>query len=468
MKYLAILIILLATVLRFYDLANPPLFYDESVHAVILKTVLDYYKYDPAFHGPLHYYTVHPIVSVFGESEFTLRLVPATLGVLLVASVFLYKRYLHEKVFLAALFIAVSPIVVNYSRFYREDIYVLLFTSLGLYFFLRYLEFEKDWKEIKLDEASKYFLAFSIFMALFATVKETFYVFAFFMLIYSIFRIKSFRIFDLLLGSVVFFFIYLTFFSVFWRENVLTFENFPMVKAVSYWLGQHLEARIGGPPYYFILLIFLYDLPALVLAILAIKKFFKKADNFTGLFIYLFFANLVFFSYMQEKLPWLVLHIEFPMFILASKVAGKKSFVISSAFLLYGCIALNFLNPVNFAEPAIYLPTNYEVRDFASKIGEGKTVYFVARSDEIWPMAWYIKKYTGSYPYISECKYVISDILILNESCARVLNLDGDKIVARCYNNWPYFDPYKLPKFFVFRTPLSDETYCLNYYIIKK
>ncbi|MEM2085810.1 MAG: TIGR03663 family protein [Archaeoglobaceae archaeon] len=477
-RIIVISTLLLSLVIRIHVLYNPLLFFDESAHAAIVVTVPEGYKYDPAFHGPLHYYTVAPVLKAFGESEFTLRIVPAILGVLFVASIFLYKRYLGNKAYIAALFIAISPLIVNYSRFYREDVYVLLFTSLGLYFFLRYLEFEKSWKEVKFDKATLHFVLFAIFMALFATVKETFYVFAFFMVLYGVLVIKKLRISDLLIASMVFFAIYLTLFSVFWRDNILSFESFPMVKAVSYWYGQHVEQRIRGPPYYYLLLLLLYNAPALVLALFAIYNFCrgKERDEFTRLFIYLFFANLAFFSYMQEKLPWLVVHIEFPMLLLASKVVGRRGLVITALFMLYGCIAINFINPINYAEPGLYLPTNYEVRDLALKLSGNETVYFLMNSGEAWPAVWYVKHYTGKYPYILEnCVKVSADVIVANESCAFELGPYGEKIVVRCYNLWTeektWLDPgivQKLPSFLLFRTPLSDTTTCLNYVVFRE
>lgn len=99
---LAVGIIILATVLRFYKLGDFPLFFDESVHHVIVDQLIKgRYGYDPAFHGPLLYYSLAPIVSALGKSEFALRLLPAILGVLFVTSIFLYRRYIGDKAYIA-------------------------------------------------------------------------------------------------------------------------------------------------------------------------------------------------------------------------------------------------------------------------------------------------------------------------------------------------------------------------------
>lgn len=474
--WIALSILLLASFLRLYDLGNAPLFFDESVHAAIMESVPDSYRYNPAFHGPLHYYTVAPVAKLLGTDEFSLRLVPAILGILFVASIFLYRRYLGDRAYIAAFLVAISPIIVNYSRFYREDVYVLLFTSLGLYFYLRYLEFENSWKEIKLDRSTVYFILFSVFMSLFAAVKETFYVFAAMLSLYSVFLIKRIRLTDLALGAAVFFAIYLTLFSVFWRVNVLSFEEFPMVKAVSYWYSQHASDKPipSGPPLYYVILLLLYDAPAAILAMIAVYGYLKKSERseFTTLFVYLFLANFLFFTYMREKAPWLAVHIEFPMFMLAAKAANKKSLVIAAVFLLYGCIAVNFANPINYAEPALYLPTTYETREFASKIGENDTVYFIMDAGEAWPAAWYVKAYTGKYPYIlKDCQKVHADVIVsTNESCARSFSTELETFPVRCWPYWTdldtWLDPgiiHRLPKFLLFRTSLSEKVYCTNY-----
>jgi uncharacterized protein (TIGR03663 family) len=193
-----------------YGLDSPPLFYDESVHAYFANTVLKgTYSYDPGYHGPLLFYSVAPIIAFFGETEFTLRILPALLGVAFICSIYLYRRYLGKIVFLAMLFCAVSPIIVNYSRFYREDVYQLLFVSLAAYFLLRYLEAEKKWNEVKFDKLTVFLLLSAVFLALFSAVKETFYVFAFFLLIYLFFYLTRIRISDAVTAILVFFVLYL-------------------------------------------------------------------------------------------------------------------------------------------------------------------------------------------------------------------------------------------------------------------
>jgi uncharacterized protein (TIGR03663 family) len=468
MKYALILIIFLAIFLRMYGLDSPPLFYDESVHAYFANTVLKgTYSYDPRYHGPLLFYSVAPIIAFFGETEFTLRILPALLGVAFVCSIYLYRRYLGKKVFLAMLFCAVSPVIVNYSRFYREDVYQLLFVSLAAYFLLRYLETEKKWNEVKFDKLTVFLLLSAVFLALFSAVKETFYVFAFFLLVYLFFYLTRIRISDAVTAILVFFVLYLMFYSNFFTNfSVFTrFENFPAVSAFSYWKGQHDIARLGGPPYYYLELMLLYDLPAFALGICSVYRWVRgERDIFTSFFVFLFIANFVFYSYMQEKVPWLVVHIEFPMFMLAARSAGKKSAIMTVAYLLFSCVVLNIVNPVNPAEPALYLPTQYDVREMLGKFA-GHEVHLVAEIGELYPLIWYLKGY--SYHYHTRAEDVPvqkGGILIANQTEAWKIRQKPEKtetMVVRCHTFWYYPDFKKIPEFLLFRKPLSP-VYCTN------
>lgn len=93
------------------------------------------YIYDPMYHGPFLYYTTADLLSLLGDSDLVGRLLPALFGTLLVALVYpVYKLgYLDKKqTLIAALFLAVSPNMVYFSRFLRNDIcYRLLYDGVA-------------------------------------------------------------------------------------------------------------------------------------------------------------------------------------------------------------------------------------------------------------------------------------------------------------------------------------------------
>ena len=104
---------------------------DEAVHAAKMGQLLDQgrYEYDPAeFHGPtLNYLTLVPAwlrgaARYQDLDEFTLRSVPAAIGVLLVGfHVLLIPVIGFRAAAVAALLTAVSPALVYYSRYYIQE-----------------------------------------------------------------------------------------------------------------------------------------------------------------------------------------------------------------------------------------------------------------------------------------------------------------------------------------------------------
>jgi uncharacterized protein (TIGR03663 family) len=131
-------VILLAAALRLPGLASRPMHADEAVHADKFGTLLEGggYAYDPGeYHGPTLYYLTLPSAWLQGATryvaidEVTLRVVPAVLGVALVAA------HLGAGAFLgwagaavAAVLVAISPAMVFYSRYYIHETPLVLFT----------------------------------------------------------------------------------------------------------------------------------------------------------------------------------------------------------------------------------------------------------------------------------------------------------------------------------------------------
>lgn len=481
-----IALLLTAALIRLYNLSLPPLFFDESIHATILKSLFHgTYKYDPAYHGPLLYYLLYIPVQLLGESEFSLRILPAITGVAVALTPFLYKRFVgSQAALMASVLVTISAVIVNYSRFCRADIFQLLFTALFVYFIFRYLEREKGLSEFKLDlDTLLLAVAFS-FLALFAALKETFYPIAAIFLLYFIFDIRKFRLSDLAISVAVFLFIYSAFYTnLFTYTTPLTnFSEFPAVKAVSYWKYQHDIARIAGPWYYYLELTLLYDFPAFLVAIFAVYAIIKKRSNFEGFTAYWFLSSLIFFSYMQEKVPWLNVHILFPMYILAgiglsklsSQVDRRKVTALAALCILfsaYGSIHTNHINPVNPAEPALYLPTQYDVRDFAEKT-KNKTVYVFTSVGEYWPLAWYLREHKAYFittgvegRSFKEGEYIV--VNATNDLRLDKTNLEFvETMVVRCWTFWTTPQLERVPEFLVFRKPLTDVS-CMNFSVYK-
>lgn len=128
--------------LRLWDLGSRAQHHDESLHAVY-----SYYLYigkgyvhDPLMHGPFQFHAVALIYLLFGDSDFTARVLPAILGTVCVGLPYFLKPYLGRTGALcAAALICFSPTLLYYSRFIRNDIYIAawnLMLVIGIFRFM--------------------------------------------------------------------------------------------------------------------------------------------------------------------------------------------------------------------------------------------------------------------------------------------------------------------------------------------
>lgn len=153
-KYLLLLIICIAFVLRFYHLGiNPPsLDWDETAHGYnaysILKTGRDEYGYKlPLFFRsfddykpPLYTYLVVPSIALFGLNDFAVRFPSALLGILAVLFTYfmVFELFKNRKIALfSALFLAISPWHLQFSRVAFETNSATFWSVLGTWAFLR-------------------------------------------------------------------------------------------------------------------------------------------------------------------------------------------------------------------------------------------------------------------------------------------------------------------------------------------
>ncbi len=151
-----ILILLLATVLRFWDINKVPvsLFGDEldiGYHAYsLLKTGRDYSGNFLPLHlqsiadykSSLYAYSIIPTVGIFGISPLGVRLPSAFFGILSVYLFYLLVNLVFRNkplALIAALLLAISPWHLQFSRGGFEVVEMLALYMAGLYFFLKSL-----------------------------------------------------------------------------------------------------------------------------------------------------------------------------------------------------------------------------------------------------------------------------------------------------------------------------------------
>ena len=151
--FIAVVVILLvAAILRLYDLNLVPLHHDEGVNGNFLVRLVHegYYHYDPAnYHGPTLYYfaaalawILKPFVGANANlTTFGIRFVPALFGLATIGLVFTLRRNLGTVATLSAAFLlAVSPGAVYLSRYFIHETLFVFFTLGIVVALLKYFE----------------------------------------------------------------------------------------------------------------------------------------------------------------------------------------------------------------------------------------------------------------------------------------------------------------------------------------
>ena len=123
----------IALVLRVVDLGSRAMHHDESLHATFAWYFAEGrgYEHNPLMHGPLLFHTLAAMFKVAGDSEVTARLPMALAGTVLMLTPLLFRRCLGTAgTVAAALLLALSPVLLYYSRFARNDVIAVLWTVL--------------------------------------------------------------------------------------------------------------------------------------------------------------------------------------------------------------------------------------------------------------------------------------------------------------------------------------------------
>lgn len=163
-------ILLLAVFSRFYILGDRVMSHDEALHTKFSWYLYSGsgYRHNPMMHGPLLFHMTALNYFLFGVNDFVARIFPAALGVLLVLSPFLFRRWLGRGgALIASLMLLISPAISYYNRYIRHDTPNMLMAVLLLWAILKYLE----------EGRSRWLYAIGAFFALLYTTKETCYIY---------------------------------------------------------------------------------------------------------------------------------------------------------------------------------------------------------------------------------------------------------------------------------------------------
>jgi uncharacterized protein (TIGR03663 family) len=469
-----LVIMVVAAVLRLYDLNLVPMHHDEGVNGNFLVRLVreGVYTYDPAnYHGPTLYYfaALFPwIVRVlFGKSAMesyalttvAVRMVPALFGLGTIGLVFLLRRWLGTIATLtAALLLALSPGAVYLSRYFIHETLFVFFTLgivvAGLYFYEQRKPFH-----LMLASASA--------SLLFAT-KETamisaaVLVIAFAMtLIYM--RMRKVRtgaphhkgrfrpepsrlsrfVDDLggpvlvlvyvLLALLVFGALWAAFYSSFFTNSQGVSDSF---KTFQIWTktgtGAHVHPWTTYPRW-----LLSQEAPVLLLGALGALAVVIEPKKPFALFSALWaFGLIAAYTLIPYKTPWLVLSFVVPLALIAGYAfqaiyeLGQRQLRLSLGFLLlplcvsiYQTIDLNFKNYDNDNSYYVYVYAHTtrgmldlvkEIERIADKESGGQTGITIV-SPDYWPLPWYLRNY-GRVGYYGRMAPSTEPLIIANEA----------------------------------------------------
>ena len=254
---------------------------------------------------------------------------------------------------------------------------------------------------------------------------------------------------------LLFIFIFIVFFSLYYTGNFLDFTGMKdaFMKAILHWYEMHKIERMGGVFFFYLPIIALYDLPIFIFGILGIAHYsccdnkktkilmisliywiivcifylisktypassrflpvsylpasiivllplllfaflsvLRSKNLFVAFLTYWALANFFVYSYIQEKVPWLVLNPLLPLALIAATylneiiqgldLNSRKGvitviiIILTSSFFIYSSIELNFKRYTDTAEPLIQAaqpPQKFAL--FLSKINEISSQY---------------------------------------------------------------------------------------------
>jgi len=337
-----VVIILFVVFTRLWDLGSRGYSHDESIHAwESWKLVTGQgYRHNPVYHGPFLYHFTALIFALLGDTDFTARLGAALFGIALTIMPVFFRRWLGKKGVLAAtFFMAISPVMMDRSRFLRHDPFVAVFNLLLFLGIVRYLAERK--------KGDLYLVAAALALGL--TAKETtfitYFVFGTFLFLFWAFHalrdrsltlreMTSLPVFDLMIvmGTMILPFAsafpiallggdpsdystglwwkalvflgmlvigvligvlwnwrrWLGCAAIFWAIIVPLFttlfsnpvEGFATgtVGQLGYWLSQHEVARGNQPWYYYLFLLPLYEFLPLAVGLGGVVYFARRGE----------------------------------------------------------------------------------------------------------------------------------------------------------------------------------------------
>lgn len=165
------LLIAAAILTRTYDLESRVVSHDETSH-VYFSWLFEQgrgYSHDPVTHGPFQFHIVALSYFLLGDSDTSARIPAVLFSIITVGLSWLYRRYLGRVgALLAGFLLLISPFLLYYGRYVRNEAFIGVYFMITLWSILRYLETGKP----------KYMYWFTLATIMHFITKETSFIFA--------------------------------------------------------------------------------------------------------------------------------------------------------------------------------------------------------------------------------------------------------------------------------------------------
>ena len=437
----------LALILRTVLPENRPFHVDEAVNSLVTGRLLaeGTYQYDPgAYHGPVLYYLTWPLAKFAGArkladlNEGLLRLLPALAGSLLVLIVLALRRFITPvSALISSFLMALSPMLVYYSRYYIHEMLVVIFTT-GIFVF--------GYRYIRTRRISDVIIA-GLLTGLLISTKETWVIIifvtalSFFLTFPEEFRPPRFRLKHVLafLGAIL-------------LPVILFYTSFFSNPRGLYGLTDFMDnylIRAGGeqihrhPVYYYFRTMFFNGifLPEAGILIIAIAGLWlRRAEKFpdllrlTGLIAVILF---LIFSLIPYKTPWNTASVIPPLTLFAALLISGNSrknlnltsrlvVAAGSVLLCVNMILLAFVFPAGSSNPYAYAQSGGDMIHISRKLDallqeidmpDTLKIAVIAEQHAYWPLPWYLRHWqnVGWWDHIPDNFYRM-DILLITDS----------------------------------------------------
>lgn len=315
-----LLFVLVGIGLRWILLDMRPLHHDESLHLIYGFYSFDhpdqqFYKYDPMLHGPWLYNFLPLVYAVIGWSEWAARAPIALIGSLFLFVPLFFRQYFSKTaVLVLTAALSLSPTMIYWSRFLREDFWVLSWWLLVAYgallapgrwrvalvFLGVVLQFcTKENSFVTLAVIVGYLLFEALYYCLTRikgllpkelSMEQSCFVVLMFQ---SVTRHWKAALIGVLFGGFVFFFFFTAQFRYSGGDPCLEWWNGKLCfgvlydalwrKSIAYWFQHHQMERIKGPFLFHVYVLFWYELPFVLVWLLQIAAMFKRGIGFIRL-----------------------------------------------------------------------------------------------------------------------------------------------------------------------------------------